>query len=224
MDPSQWIDVTPENFNYSLSHFVIPQHYQKDVSSILIPHGMIMDRIEKLAQLIVNDCSGPLLCFCVLKGGHQFFADLVGEIKKLNTRKNTSVPLSLDFIKVKSYHNTESTGQIKISLTEEELMDLKGKDVLIVEDIVDTGRTMEKLLAFLKPYQAKSIRVASLLLKKTPLSNGYIPDYVGFAIPDTFVVGYALDYNEYFRDLDHICVISVYLPFISSCVFAYSFL
>ena len=209
MDPSQWIDVTPETFNYKLDHFVIPHHYEKDVESILIPHGMILDRIQKLAKLIVQDCDGPLLCFCVLKGGHQFFADLVNEIKKLNTRKNTSVPLSLDFIKVKSYHNTASTGMIKISLSEDELQDLKGKDVLIVEDIIDTGRTMEELLKFLKPYEAKSVRVASLLLKKTPLSSGYIPDYVGFAIPDTFVVGYALDYNEYFRDLDHICVISV---------------
>jgi len=200
--------VTSENFHYKLDHFVIPQHYQQDVDSILIPHGMIQDRIQKLAKLIVDDCHGPLLCFCVLKGGHQFFADLVNEIKKLNTRKNTSIPLSLDFIKVKSYHNTESTNKIRISLTEDELVGLAGRDVLIVEDIIDTGRTMAALLKFLKPYKANSIRVASLLLKKTPTSSGYVPDYVGFAIPDVFVVGYALDYNEYFRDLDHICVIN----------------
>lgn len=68
---------------------------------------------------------------------------------------------------------------------------------------------MVKLLEKLQEYKPKSIRVTSLLLKKTSRSNGYVPDYVGFAIPDAFVVGYALDYNEYFRDLDHICVISV---------------
>lgn len=68
---------------------------------------------------------------------------------------------------------------------------------------------MVKLLQKLDTYKPKSVRVTSLLVKKTPRSNGYIPDYVGFAIPDAFVVGYALDYNEYFRDLDHICVISV---------------
>ena len=68
---------------------------------------------------------------------------------------------------------------------------------------------MVKLLERLQDYKPKSVRVTSLLVKKTARSNGYIPDYVGFAIPDAFVVGYALDYNEYFRDLDHICVISV---------------
>ena len=81
--------------------------------------------------------------------------------------------------------------------------------MLIVEDIIDTGKTMVKLLERLQDYKPKSVRVTSLLVKKTERSNGYIPDYVGFAIPDAFVVGYALDYNEYFRDLDHICVISV---------------
>lgn len=84
---------------------------------------------------------------------------------------------------------------------------------MIVEDIIDTGTTMVHLLDRLETYNPKSIRVTSLLVKKTSKSNGYIPQYVGFAIPDDFVVGYALDYNEYFRDLDHICVISVSVVF-----------
>ncbi|KAI9593257.1 phosphoribosyltransferase-like protein [Syncephalis fuscata] len=208
MDPSNWIDVTSESFRYALDHFVIPPHYSKDLESILIPHGIIMDRIERLAKLIVDDSDGPLIVCCVLKGGHQFFADLVNCIKKLNTGLGHSVPLHLEFIKVKSYSNDHSTGNVRVSLSETELKDIEGKNVLIVEDIIDTGRTMVKLLDKLKEFSPKSIRVASLLLKKTPLSNGYIPDYVGFAIPDNFVVGYALDYNEYFRDLDHICIIS----------------
>ncbi|KAJ9060265.1 hypothetical protein DSO57_1032679 [Entomophthora muscae] len=208
MDPSKWIDVTSESFKYSLDHFVIPSHYQKDVSSILIPHGIIMDRIEKLAKLIVEDSKGPLVICCVLKGGHQFFADLVNEIKKCNTVLGQSVPLSLEFIKVRSYHNDVSTGTVSISLTDEECQDWKNKNLLIVEDIIDTGNTMVKLLHKLQEFQPASVRVASLLLKKTPKSNGYVPNYVGFAIPDEFVVGYALDYNEYFRDLDHICIIS----------------
>ena len=88
------------------------------------------------------------------------------------------------------------------------LSDLKGKNVLVVEDIVDTGRTMQKLLNTLKKYEPKKILVACLLRKRTPLSDGYIPDYVGFEIPDKFVIGYALDYNEYFRDLPHLCLIN----------------
>ncbi|ORX42011.1 hypoxanthine phosphoribosyltransferase [Hesseltinella vesiculosa] len=207
MDSSQWIDVTVDKNHYSLDHFVIPQHYDKDVSSILIPHGVIMDRVQKLARLIVDENEGPLVVCCILKGGHQFFADLVNCIKKLTTREGSTVPLSLEFIRVKSYKNDQSVG-VNISLTEDELKDFTGKNILIVEDIIDTGKTMVALLERLRSYSPKSIKVTSLLIKKTERSNGYIPDYVGFAIPDAFVVGYALDYNEHFRDLDHICVIS----------------
>ncbi|RUS25099.1 hypothetical protein BC938DRAFT_472627 [Jimgerdemannia flammicorona] len=182
MNPSQWIDVTPENFNYSLDHFVIPSHYSKDLESILIPHGVIMvglspaphaistrDRVEKLAKIIVAQSVGPMdiskmarchcclncleshfshfpycrtcflwpipaqqplafypVCCCILKGGHQFFADLVNVIKKLTTKDGKSIPLSLEFIRVKSYHNDES-GEVKVSLTEEECKEFEGK-------------------------------------------------------------------------------------------------
>ncbi|KAG2229257.1 phosphoribosyltransferase-like protein [Thamnidium elegans] len=207
MNSADWIDVTTEKNHYSLDHFVIPSHYEQDVSSILIPHGVIMDRIQKLARLIVDDTQGPLVVCCILKGGHQYFADLVNEIKKLRRNNGTSVQLSLEFIRVKSYTN-DTSGGVHISLTDQELKEFKDKNLLIVEDIIDTGATMVHLLNRLDTYSPKSVRVTSLLVKKTSRSNGYIPHYVGFAIPDAFVVGYALDYNEYFRDLDHICVIS----------------
>ncbi|CAO3594601.1 unnamed protein product [Absidia cylindrospora] len=207
MDPSQWINVTVDKNHYSLDHFVIPKHYEQDVSSILIPHGVIMDRVQKLARLIVDQNNGPLVVCCILKGGHQYFADLVNCIKKLTTDHGQSVPLSLEFIRVKSYQNDQSVG-VNISLTENELKDFEGKNILIVEDIIDTGKTMVALLERLQTYKPKTVKVTSLLIKKTERSNGYIPHYVGFAIPDAFVVGYALDYNEHFRDLDHICVIS----------------
>ncbi|KAK9766923.1 hypothetical protein K7432_003639 [Basidiobolus ranarum] len=211
MSTPKWIDVTTENL-YSLDHFVIPSHYEQEIESILIPHGIIMDRVEKLAKLIaadIPDVEEPsLVVCCVLKGGHQFFADLINQIKKLQTASGKSIKLSLEFLKVKSYHNEQSTGEVSFSLTKNELMYYKGKNILIVEDIIDTGRTMQKILEKLSEYEPASVKVTSLLIKKTPLSNGYIPDYVGFAIPDAFVVGYALDYNEHFRDLDHIAVIS----------------
>ncbi|CAO3659422.1 hypothetical protein G6F70_005996 [Rhizopus microsporus] len=207
MDPKDWIDVTTEKNHYSLNHFVIPHHYEKDVSSILIPHGVIMDRVNKLARLIVAETTGPLVVCCILKGGHQYFADLINAVKKLTNKEGKTVPLSLEFLRVKSYKNDTSEG-VTMSITDEECKDFKGKNLLIVEDIIDTGNTMVHLLKKLETYQPKSIRVTSLLIKKTPKSNGYVPDYVGFSIPDEFVVGYALDYNEYFRDLDHICVIS----------------
>jgi hypoxanthine phosphoribosyltransferase len=78
--------------------------------------------------------------------------------------------------------------------------------VLIVEDIIDTGRTIVKLINRLKCFSPKQIKTCSLLVKRTPLSNGFMPEYSGFSIPEKFVVGYALDLNEHFRDLEHICV------------------
>ncbi|KAJ1964702.1 hypothetical protein GGI12_001243 [Dipsacomyces acuminosporus] len=209
MDPSQWIDVVEDKFNYSLEHFVIPHHYEDDVESILIPHGLIMDRIAKLAQIITSQYGNErVVVCCVLKGGHQFFSDLVNQMKKTLNSQGKTLPMTLDFIRVKSYENDKSTGNVQISMTEKELQELKGKNLLLVEDIIDTGNTMKKLLETLSNYELKSIKVASLLLKKTPLSCGYVPDYVGFAVPDLFVVGYCLDYNDIFRDLDHICAIS----------------
>lgn len=121
-----WIDINSESFQYSLDHFVIPDHYETALSSVLIPHGVIMDRVEKLAKLIVQEATGPLVVCCVLKGGHQFFADLVNYIKKNVTRGGNSVPLSLEFIKVKSYNNDVS-GDVKLSLTDDECKEFQGK-------------------------------------------------------------------------------------------------
>jgi hypothetical protein len=126
MDPKKWIDINTESFQYSLDHFVIPDHYETALSSVLIPHGVIMDRVEKLAKLIVQESTGPLVVCCVLKGGHQFFADLVNYIKKNVTRGGKTVPLSLEFIKVKSYSG-ETSGEVKLSLTDEECKEFSGK-------------------------------------------------------------------------------------------------
>ncbi|KAJ2453390.1 hypothetical protein EV183_002247 [Coemansia sp. RSA 2336] len=209
MEPSQWIDVVEDKFKYSLRHFVIPTHYENDVESILIPHGLIMDRIAKLAQIITSEYDNErVVVCCVLKGGHQFFSDLVHYMKKALNRQGKTLPMTLEFIRVKSYENDKSSGSVHISMSDKELRELEGKNLLLVEDIIDTGNTMKKLLERLQQYNIKSVKVASLLLKKTPLSCGYVPDYVGFAVPDLFVVGYCLDYNDIFRDLDHICAIS----------------
>merc|ERR1711953_1294652 len=186
----------PDDFEgYSKTLFNIPKHYEDCVGNVLIPAGLVQDRIEKLASDIFSTCVGKrkegLHAICVLKGG------ATGE----------SVQISIEFIRVKSYVNDQSTGDIQV-IGMDDLKILKGKNVLIVEDIIDTGRTMQRLLATLEKFQPKSITVACLLRKRTHLSDGYAPHHVGFEIPDKFVVGYALDYNEYFRDLAHICEIN----------------
>jgi len=202
----------PDDYKgFSPNLFCIPKHYEGAVDNVLIPNGMIQDRIEKLAKDMFTDMlqsREALSAVCVLKGGYKFFSDLLDRINNLNSNHaDSSVQINCEFIRLKSYENDKSTDEVRITGLDS-LQGLQGKNVLIVEDIIDTGKTMEKLLNTLRNYNPKSIKVACLLRKRTPLSSGYIPDYVGFEIPDKFVVGYALDYNEYFRDLLHICCIS----------------
>ncbi|XP_068715930.1 hypoxanthine-guanine phosphoribosyltransferase-like isoform X1 [Montipora foliosa] len=193
---------------YSLDMFCLPKHYEDDLESILIPKGLICDRIERLARNICREVGkGPLIGLCVLKGGYQFFGDLMNSIRSINSSGEQSVKMSVDFIRLKSYEDDQSCGEVKV-VGSDDLSSLKGKHVLVVEDIIDTGATMKKLLNTLTKFNPASIKVASLLVKRTHRSNGYRPNYIGFEIPDKFVVGYALDYNEHFRDLNHICVIN----------------
>ncbi|XP_014036473.1 phosphoribosyltransferase domain-containing protein 1 isoform X2 [Salmo salar] len=170
---------------YSLELFTYPEHYREDIESVYIPHGVIMDRTERLARHIMDDIGDhDMVVLCVLKGGYKFCSDLV------------------EFIK-----NDQSTEDLHI-IGSQDLSVLRGKNVLIVEAIVDTGKTMKALLKHVEAFEPKMVKVAGLLVKRVSNVVGSLPDYVGFEIPNRFVVGYALDYNEYFRDLNHICVIS----------------
>uniref|UniRef100_T2MHI0 Hypoxanthine phosphoribosyltransferase n=1 Tax=Hydra vulgaris TaxID=6087 RepID=T2MHI0_HYDVU len=207
MSSPKFIKVEDNGHLYSIDHFSVPRHYEDSIGSILIPHGLIADRIERMARDIHEGFEGEsMILLCILKGGFRFSQDLMNYIGAINCNSGKSFQIGLDFLRLKSYTNEES-GELKI-MGVDALESLKGKNVLIVEDIVDTGNTMQQLLKTLDVYQPKSVKVASLLLKRRPDSTGYIPDYVGFEIPNKFVIGYALDYNEYFRDLNHICVIN----------------
>ena len=202
-----------DDFAWNLEHFVIPEHYAPDLASVMISHGLIQDRIDRLANDICQayDFHGSrarLHMLCVLKGGHQFFSDLCNALKKLTLVGVKEPPLTFDFIRVKSYHNTESSGDITIETVGIDLPSLKGRNILLVEDIIDTGATMSKLVPYLQSYEPTSVRVATLLKKRTPKSNGFEADFTGFSIPDKFVVGYCLDYNEVYRDMEHICIMN----------------
>lgn len=204
-----YIKIADDFAGFSLDMFCIPKHYENDLKTVLIPSGIIQDRVEKLARDIFSElASEPMLMLCILKGGYRFFADLTDKLQLLSRNSGQSIPLALDFIRLSSYVGDKTSGKINVVGGEASLPDISDKNILVVEDIIDTGLTMQNLLELLKQYHPKSIRVASLLVKRTPNSNKYRPDYTGFEIPDKFVVGYALDYNEYFRDLNHICVIN----------------
>jgi len=194
--------------------FNIPSHYRNTLENVLIPSGLLDDRTEKLAYDIyqhyrtVLPPGESLLALCTLKGAYRFFGELLKKIEKINSfSPDSSVPVKMDFIRLKSYEDDQSTGEVKV-VGGDKLARLKGKHVLVVEDIVDTGKTMVKLLEILRQVEPASVKVASLALKRTPKSIGYVPDYVGFEVPDKFIVGCAFDYNEHFRDLNHVCVIN----------------
>ncbi|NWQ79735.1 PRDC1 protein, partial [Columbina picui] len=208
-----------DNFpGYSLDLFTYPQHYYGDLEYVLIPHGIIVDRTERLAKEIMQDIGdNDIVVLCVLKGGYKFCADLVEHIKNLSRNSERFISMKVDFVRLKSYHNDQSMQDMLI-MGADGLSKLTGKlsfvfhfffsFLMFCKDIVGTGRTMKVLLNNIEKYKPKMIKVTSLLVKRTSRPDGYRPDYYGFEIPDLFVVGYALDYNEHFRDLNHICVIN----------------
>ncbi|KPP66613.1 Hypoxanthine-guanine phosphoribosyltransferase-like [Scleropages formosus] len=198
---------------FPLHLFSFPKHYAEDLECVLIPHGIIMDRTERLARDIMSDLGDhDIVVLCVLKGGYQFCSDLVEVIKALSRTSERSLLMRVDFIRLHSYLNDQSTEDLHI-VGPEDLSILSGKILTgfrscPLQGIVDTGKTMKALLKHVVTFQPKMVKVAGLLVKRVASGVGSLPDYVGFEIPNRFVVGYALDYNEYFRDLSHICVIS----------------
>ena len=127
-----------------LQHFYVPAHYQDTLEHLLIPHGTIIDRVEKLAYDIIQDYHGQTIhLLCVLKGGSTFFQDLSIALRKFHDyARNLYVPFTFDFIRVKSYDGTQSTGSVQI--TGCDLSKLSGRHIIFVEDIIDTGLTMSR--------------------------------------------------------------------------------
>lgn len=172
---------------------------QGDIARILITREQLSHRIEELGASITREYEGKdLLLVCVLKGGVMFLTDLIRVVR---------VPHAIDFMAISSYGGTrtESSGVVRI------LMDLntniEGRNVLIVEDIVDTGRTLQYILENLGTRNPASLRVCALLNKPSRREVDVPLDFVGFDIPNEFVVGYGLDYNEIYRNLPFIGVL-----------------
>jgi len=169
-----------------------------DVARVLISHQELERRIAELGAQISADYEGldPLL-LCVLKGGYVFLADL--------TRALT-IPHGVDFMATSSYGaNTESSGVVRILKDLD--ADISGRHVLIVEDIIDTGHTLTYLLENLRVRNPASLRLCTLLNKPSRREAELEIDYVGFVIPNEFVVGYGLDFDEDYRNLDFIGVL-----------------
>ncbi|MBN4078149.1 hypoxanthine phosphoribosyltransferase [Nitrospina gracilis] len=151
-------------------------------------------RVAQLAKEITRDYEGRnILAIGVLKGSCMFFADIVRLIE---------LPVTMDFIIASSYTQKESSGKIKMDHKTGE--SVKGKDVLIIEDIVDTGLTIKYIMEILAEEKPISLKVCALLDKKEKRQVDVPIDYVGFKIPDLFVVGYGMDYENKYRNIPHI--------------------
>ncbi|KAM4621780.1 hypoxanthine-guanine phosphoribosyltransferase isoform 2-T2 [Polymixia lowei] len=124
---SSCVVISDEEQGYDLDLFCIPKHYAADLERVYIPHGLILDRTERLAREIMKDMGGHhIVALCVLKGGYKFFADLLDYIKALNRNSDRSIPMTVDFIRLKSYCNDQSTGEIKV-IGGDDLSTLTGK-------------------------------------------------------------------------------------------------
>ena len=164
----------------------------------LVSEKAVDERIVELGKQISKDYEGKQVhLICVLKGGVFFICELA---------KRISVPVSMDFMSVSSYgDDTKSSGVVKIVKDLDEA--IEGKDVLIVEDIIDSGRTLYYLIDILKKRNPKSVHLCTLLDKPERRVKDVKVDYVGFNIPDEFVVGYGLDYAQKYRNLPFIGVV-----------------
>lgn len=165
----------------------------------LIDRKTVENRIKELAKQIEKDYAGEeLYCVGLLKGSVVFLSDLV---KEINT------PVIIDFMSVSSYGSeTVSSGDVKI-LKDTDL-DLRGKHVLIVEDIIDTGLTLEHVIRYFKESKGvKTLKTCTLLSKPERRKVNIDIDYVGFDVPDKFVIGYGLDYDQKYRNLPYIAVV-----------------
>ena len=165
---------------------------------VLIPEKDVEERITEMGRQISEEYKGRQVhLICVLKGGVFFMCELA---------KKIDVPVSLDFMSVSSYGDvTSSNGVVRIVKDLDE--SLEGKDVIVVEDIIDSGRTLSYLLELLKKRHPNSMRLCTLLDKPDRRVREVHVDYVGFEIPDEFVVGYGLDYAQKYRNLPYIGIV-----------------
>ena len=174
----------------------------KESVRVLLTEEEVDRKIDELGAQITRDYAGRKLhLVCVLKGGAPFMCELA---------KRINLPLTMDFMSVASYEGTASTGRINLKKDLDE--PVEGLDVLVVEDIIDSGNTLDFITKYLKAKKAKSVKLCTLFNKPDRRVADIHIDYAGAVIPDEFIVGYGLDYDEKYRNLPYVGVLkpSVY--------------
>ncbi|HAW18723.1 MAG TPA: hypoxanthine phosphoribosyltransferase [Flavobacteriales bacterium] len=163
-----------------------------------IKEDLIQKEVERIGrELMVSHSENAPFFLGVLNGSFMFFSDLM---------KQFSAPCEIGFLKAASYEGMESTGKVKFH--ESGKLSLQNRDVIIVEDIVDTGNTLSALIEFLERYQPKSIKICTLLFKKEAYQHSYPIDYVCFEVENKFLLGYGLDYDGYGRNIPEVYILN----------------
>ncbi len=173
--------------------------YDNEIKRLLVSKEQIARRVKELGEQISRDYEGESITFvCTLRGGCVFFADLIREI---------SGDVEIDFIAVSSYGaGTKTSGEVK--MVKDLSSPIKGKNIIVVEDIIDTGVTLSYLKRLLASREPKSLKICSLLDKPSRRKLEFEGDYIGFVIENEYVVGYGLDYNQKLRHLPEVCVLA----------------
>lgn len=178
------------------------KNWEKNIVKELISKEQIQKRVKELGEQITNDYKdddAPMVVVGILKGSVIFMSDLVREIK---------LPLSMDFMEISSYGDEfESSREIKI--IKDLAHSVKGKNVLVVEDIIDSGLTLKKILQMIGKRGPKEVILCTLLNKEERRQADVDVQYIGFNIPDEFVSGYGLDYKQEYRNIPYVCVLDV---------------
>jgi hypoxanthine phosphoribosyltransferase len=175
----------------------VPPRWRNEVERVLIPESQLDHRVRQLARQIERDFRGrDFVIASLLNGTVMFLADLI---------RHLNLPLRLDFVGVSSYGHGTTAGDLVF--TKELRLDVRGRDVLLVDDILDTGRTLSRVLPKLRALAPRRIQTCVLLDKPARRTEDIEADYVGFEIPDFFVVGYGLDFAERYRNLPFVGVL-----------------
>lgn len=175
----------------------VPPRLRKEVERVLITDTQLASRVRQLARTIERDFRGrEMVVVSLLNGTVMFIGDLI---------RRLSHPLRLDFIGVSSYGEGTESGELVF--TKELRLDVRGRDVLLVDDILDTGRTLSRVILKLRALKPRRIKVCVLVDKPSRRVEKVKADYIGFQIPDVFVIGYGLDYAEKYRNLPFVGVL-----------------
>jgi len=175
----------------------VPARWRKEVARVLITEAQLARRVQALAREIERDFRGrEMVVISLLNGTVMFLADLL---------RHLNLPLRLDFLGVSSYGEDTKSGELVF--TKELRLNVRGRDVLLVDDILDTGRTLNRVLPKLRALKPRRIKICVLLDKPARRMEAIEADYAGFTVPDEFVVGYGLDFAERYRNLPFVGVL-----------------